>query len=256
MAGLGVPGKRKVLITGASGRIGRALVPAFEEDYELVLIDREEFPGDVCAKIICADAADISLMRSLCDGVDTVVPLAISGNMHDGWETLQLANLTGIWAALQAAAEAGCRRVIIPSTILLAIDPERPYCSAKLWAEQIGEAYARRNNLSVIALRIGAVVAVNEPVLFPDSEKLSRILTHTDLVRLFSAAIEAPDDIRYGVFWGISANNPGLVDISETRRMLGYSPKDDAFRLARRAALKPRGIARITKRYIKKWIAR
>jgi hypothetical protein len=68
--------------------------------------------------------------------------------------------------------------------------------------------------------------------------------------------VEAPDTLKYGVFWGISANQPSGVDISETRRMLGYHPQDDAIQLAQRAARTPGGRWRLFKLWVKNWILR
>ena len=47
------------------------------------------------------------------------------------------------------------------------------------------------------------------------------------------ASIDAPDDLRFGVFHGVSDNRWKRLDISDARRVLGYAPEDDAFALAR-----------------------
>ena len=58
------------------------------------------------------------------------------------------------------------------------------------------------------------------------------MLTYEDLVRLVVASIEAPNDLRFGVFHGVSNNRWKRLDISEARALLGYEPQDDAFALA------------------------
>jgi hypothetical protein len=61
---------------------------------------------------------------------------------------------------------------------------------------------------------------------------LDNVLTYDDLTRLFDACLNAPDDLRYGVFHGVSDNRWKRLDISDARSVLGYQPEDDAFSLA------------------------
>ena len=246
---------RVVLITGASGNVGRVLADGLEQRYSLILSDSCPQPG-IDRPVSRADASDIQMMRELCAGVDTVIPLAISGRLNADWNAVAPVNITGVWTALQAAVEMGCRRVILPSTILLHFGSTTPYTASKLWAEQLGRQYAERTHLSVIALRIGRVSTVEDPVFSLRDERLKRILTHRDLVGLVTAAIEAPDELRFGVYWGISANRRSLVDMVETRRALGFVPQDDAYRIAWRGFLHPRRIFGTAKRKIRKWKSR
>jgi hypothetical protein len=55
------------------------------------------------------------------------------------------------------------------------------------------------------------------------------ILTYEDLAKLVAASIDAPDDLRFGVFHGVSNNRWNRLDISDARQQLGYEPQDDAF---------------------------
>ncbi|MBC8078618.1 MAG: NAD-dependent epimerase/dehydratase family protein, partial [Chloroflexales bacterium] len=66
---------RKVLITGAVGRIGSFLTRAFAGRYELLLSDVREPADTGGAPFVRADLSDLDAMRSLCQGVDTVVHL-------------------------------------------------------------------------------------------------------------------------------------------------------------------------------------
>ena len=40
--------------------------------------------------------------------------------------------------------------------------------------------------------------------------------------------IEAPDDLRFGIFYGVSDNKWRFWDISESRDAIGYNPRDNA----------------------------
>ena len=54
------------------------------------------------------------------------------------------------------------------------------------------------------------------------------LLTHDDLVQLVERTIEAPDSVRYGVFYGVSANTWRFWDIEDAREAIGYSPRGNA----------------------------
>jgi nucleoside-diphosphate-sugar epimerase len=250
-------GLRKVLITGAAGRVGQALSVALAATYDLTLLDIRPFPNPrPPAPFIQADSFDIEVMRQALQGVDTVLPLAISGNMHSSWDTLAYGNLTGVLAVFQAASECGVRRVVFPSSVLTDLTPGLPYAAAKLWAEQIAERYAALTPLSILCLRLGRVCHPNEPNVLPGSLHLEYAISHRDMAHLFTCAIEAPDTLKYGVLRGFSDNHPPMLDISETRRVLGYAPQDDMIALAHQAALNPRSILRRLKRWaIKKLVS-
>ena len=54
------------------------------------------------------------------------------------------------------------------------------------------------------------------------------LLTHGDLVRLVVAALEAPDSVRFGTFYGVSANTWRFWEIDDACEAIGYEPADDA----------------------------
>ena len=85
--------------------------------------------------------------------------------------------------------------------------------------------------LSCLCLRFGWVIARDAEELVPGHEYLDIALTYEDCARLVACAIDAPDSLRLGTFHGISNNRFKRLDISESRRVLGYEPVDDAFAL-------------------------
>ncbi|CAK0737885.1 NAD(P)-dependent oxidoreductase [Gammaproteobacteria bacterium] len=249
--------KRRILITGAAGRIGQILARAWANVYDLVLVDVRP-AQNASVPILQIDAAESDVMRNLCQDVDTVIPLAISGNMHDNWNALIPVNLTATQTAYLAASEQGCRRIIFPSSIQIGLNPNSPYTRSKTWGEKLGRRYAKRTSLSVICLRLGRVLPADAPGIIPGTWFLDHVLTYGDLVRLFTASVEAPDEFRYGIFWGLSANTFNRFDISETCRVLGYQPQDNAFLLAEQTAKSWHGRWRmeksIWKKRLEKWL--
>ena len=58
--------------------------------------------------------------------------------------------------------------------------------------------------------------------------QFATLLTHNDLVQLVDKSIQAPDDLKFGIYYGVSNNRWRFWDISEGERHLGYRPEDDA----------------------------
>src|SRR5688572_29291127 len=115
---------RKVLVTGAAGRIGRAFRQYLDEHvgdrYELRLVDRsplrvESKRGD---EVIGANLSELEVCQSLCRGVDTVLHLAADASTQAGfYESLLDNNVKSVYNIFRAAKDQGCRRVIFTSSI-------------------------------------------------------------------------------------------------------------------------------------------
>ena len=70
---------RKVLVTGAGGRIARSTIPLFSPEWDLLLTDRE--PGEVDGRPIHAlDITDYEAVCARMVGVDAVLHLAIAAS--------------------------------------------------------------------------------------------------------------------------------------------------------------------------------
>lgn len=239
-------GKRRVLITGAAGHLGRVLAHAWRHDHDLVLTDLRPLHDMAGTRVIQADLRQVGSERDLCAGMDTIVHLAISGNLGDPPARLSPVNLEATRRLLTAASAAGCRRFVFASSLSIALYPETAYARAKLEIETWARALAENSTLSIHCLRLGWVLAPNARALWPGGRNLDYVLTHSDMVRLFTASIDAPAAVHFGVFDGISDNggDSRLADLEPARRELCYHPRDNAHALARRNARSPLGIAR------------
>lgn len=243
--------KRKVLITGAAGRIGSFITSQWVERYDLVLSDVRAPQETYGFPFHQVNLADFDAVRPLCDGVDTVVHLGADPSMQATWDSLLPNNVISTYNVFESAHQAGCRRVIFASSVnaVLGYPPDvqvthnmpiRPvnlYGATKVWGEGVASAYAAQTNLSCICLRFGWVVDRTSPDITIDHPYLDTTLTYHDLARLVAAAIDAPDDIDYHIFHGVSNNRWKRLDISAARTMLGYDPQDDGFELAKRNAV-------------------
>ena len=237
---------RTILITGACGNIGRKLRAAWEDVYDLVLIDITAGPDD--PDVATADLAEFDEeWMTLFHGVDTVVHLAATPNEHSTWEELVEPNLDAVCNVFHAAALAGVERIIFASSnhamggyrnlgdIAITVDlpprPGNPYGAAKLMAERLGKSLSGVFDLTFVALRLGWVQpGENRPETLPDEWNKELWLSDGDMVRLFDRAVEADlGDRSFVVVNGMSKNHGTRWDLLDSFEAIGYVPKDDSF---------------------------
>lgn len=238
---------RRVLVTGAAGRIGSAFWRETGGQYRFRLADRE--PGPLAEatraghEVVALDVADPAACRAACDGIDTVVHLAADPSPEaDFYRSLLDNNVKGTYNVFRAAADRGCRRVVFASSVHAVVGypvevpvrpewPVRPlnmYGVSKCFGEAVAACFAGAG-LSSIAVRIGAYDGpwVREG---PTPDNLTAYLSHRDLNHLLVRCIETPG-IGFAIVHAISDNRRKRVDITSTRELLGYAPQDDGFRL-------------------------
>jgi uronate dehydrogenase len=236
----GVP-LRRVLVTGAAGRIGSAFAAQAAAKYELTLTDlpNRDFSGiDKYGKVVPADLYDSSAALELCGDVDTVVHLAGEPSPKAEWRRLLAANIEMCHNTFMAAADAGCRRLIFASSVHAVsgypadkmispedhVNPGDLYGVTKVFGEALGRYLATTRCLSVIALRIGAFVRP-ETTAGDLSWAAGEYIAPYDLCDLICQAIEADDDISYTILNAVSDNEHKRLDISKTADILGYDPR-------------------------------
>lgn len=244
--------KRKILLTGAAGRIGSFLTQQWKESYDLLLTDVRAPKETFGFPFVEANLADFAAVRALCTGIDTVVHLGADPRMEAPWESLLPNNVIGTYNAFEAAHQAGCRRIIFASSINavfgypadvqvqtnMPVYPINLYGATKCWGEALGRYYAHTHKLSSICLRFGAVsYRPGQDPHYDNRYDLSHpyidiILTMEDLTKLVTASVEAKDDLMYGVYHGISNNRWKRLDLTDARDEIGYAPEDDAFAFA------------------------
>ena len=81
--------------------------------------------------------------------------------------------------------------------------------------------------MTCVSLRIGAFEPKDGPPL-ETKRDLSARLSPEDAVRLIDCAIQANIQGSF-VAHGISNNRFKRLDLTETRKVLGYNPQDDSF---------------------------
>lgn len=232
----GVAG-RTVVLTGAAGRIGRAVAAPLASRWGLRLTDL--VPSDGVAAL---DVTDAGACRAAFAGADAVVHLAGVPDPEAAWEQLLPANVIGVHTVAQAAAGCHVRRLVLASSIhavsagsdatqVRAEDPARPanlYGATKAWAEAVGSWLAATTSTSVVALRIGYFSVERPAADHVSARELSAWLSARDATELVRAAVEA-EGVDFVVANGISANRYRFADLQQTTHRLGYRPVDDAW---------------------------
>jgi nucleoside-diphosphate-sugar epimerase len=257
--------RRRVLITGADGDIGRILWEGLADRHELRALTHH--PADIPS--VVGDIADIESIRPAFDGIDAVVHLAGNSHVTASWEEVLEANIIGVRNVYEAAVDAGVGLVVFASSNhaigMYEVDgapelyrpghgrmydehvdprPDSPYGVSKVFGEALGRYYVDRRGLRVICLRIGSVAEVDDPDaplgLEAEPSKTSTPelkaarhqavwLSHRDCLSLVAAAIEA-DDIGWAVVYGVSDNAARFWSLESADRLLGWQPQDGAGR--------------------------
>jgi nucleoside-diphosphate-sugar epimerase len=230
--------KKRVLITGAAGRIGSSLAPRLKDRYQLRLNCYPAIPDQPAVDdVVLADISDYEQIAPAMQGMDAVIHLAGEPSTRAPWEVVRSWNVEGTYNVLEAARQAGVPRVVFASTNhvmgmydrdqqwpVYARQPVRPdslYGVSKAFGEALGRHYYDQFGLSVICFRIGWFLP--EP-----RDEISRWmwLSPRDCAQLMWRAIES--DVGFGIFYAISGNSRRHWDISDTIERLGYQPQDNA----------------------------
>lgn len=205
-----------------------------------------------------ADLTDFEAVRRAVERMDVVVHLAADPDGNSGWESVLQNNVVGTRNVFEACRQAGVKRVIFASTnqvvfgyrldepyrALMAgeleavnleaprpIDhtqPVRPlneYACSKIFGEALAHVYAHTHGLSCLCVRIGWVTP-DDRVPVPRAQSLW--CSQRDVVQIVERCINAPDNLRFDVFFGQSNNRHNFVDIQHAVEVLGYAPQDRA----------------------------
>ena len=255
--------RKRVLITGAAGRIGRSLAEQLGERYRLRLLYHRTIPAEherVAARaretgepvtvdatpdgpikgagheVCVGDAADLAAMEKACAGVDAVAHMAADPRVNAPWEAILNANIVATYNVYEAARRAGCKRVVFASSNHATgyyekegvyTTPEMPVRPDSYYgvSKVFGEAMGR---YYADAHELG-VVCLRIGSFQPrprGARNLATWLSHRDMAQLTWRAIES--EVKFLVCYGISGNTRAYWDIRSAREQLGYEPEDNA----------------------------
>ena len=247
--------KKSVLITGGAGLIGRILVDRLPAHYALTSFDLHVVPS---LPSVVGDLTDFPALLQACQGHDTIIHLAADPRVDSPWGSNLSTNIVGTYHVFEAARQAGVRRVVVassqhatggfyleepykaitegryqevpPSYALLdetcPIRPDGYYGTAKALGEALGSYYWDYHRVSSLHLRIGWVLATDDPT--GSTLALTLWLSHRDVAQIVQRCLEAPATLGYDVFYATSDNQWKIWSIGRAQQRLGYQPEDGA----------------------------
>ena len=251
-------GTPKVLVTGASGLIGQRVIKDLGERFSFSGLSRRAVDGIPHTQ---ADITDLDAVRNACRGMDMALHLAAETIEYDDWDRVMDVTIGGTLNLYRAAQEAGVKRVVFASAgstmigyewypgspyaalaantiqklpdgerMLLHTDPPRPadfYSVGKLFGENAGRVFSDKYGMSVIVIRVGAVLPDDTPSLV---RELPGYLSQRDLMAMIDKCRSAPDNLRFDIFHAVSDNSRRWRDIEHARRILNWTPLDTSDR--------------------------
>ena len=212
--------KEKVLVTGASGLIGQLTVEALADRYDFTGLNRRPMAS---IPSVQGDISNLEAIRPAFRDVDKVLHLAAYTEDVDCWPETMAITVNGTLNVFRAAQEAGVSRVVFMSSGSTMCGYEwgegSPY--GKLFGEACGRYFADRYNMSVIVIRLGAVLDTDRPQLrrhFPG------YLSQSDAIQMIDKCLSAPDQMNYRIFDAISENRWRWRDTTPAKTELGWDP--------------------------------
>jgi len=228
---------KPVLLTGASGNLGRMLTKALSAlGWTLRLTDITPFPDAIPAgaAFTRADLNDGVTILRLAEGCGAIIHLGGISN-EQPFETIIGPNIRGLFHIYEAARREKARVVFASSnhtigfherTETIGADaqflPDGFYGLSKAYGELMGRMYWYKHGVESVFLRIGSCFP--EPV---DARMLASWLSYPDLARLVERCVLARD-VQTSVVWGASDNSRMTWWRDDGRETVGWTPRDSA----------------------------
>src|ERR1700744_3829644 len=173
----------KILVTGATGKVGSRFVPRMlAKGYDVRILVRDAAKasalGELGAKIVIGDLYSTATLPPAVECIDAVIHLAALFRTFTDNEGIVKTNHTGTVALAHASMAAGVKRFIFVSTgnvygsgyqhpakedDLVDINDPRAYSSSKIAAEQELLSLHKNKGFDVRVLRLGFVYGNRDP---------------------------------------------------------------------------------------------
>jgi nucleoside-diphosphate-sugar epimerase len=232
-----------ILVTGSSGRIGRAVVEELLARKKTVRgFDRTATPG--LSEMVVGTLTSAADVAKAMRGVHTVIHLAATPDDADFLAEIVPNNIVGVYHIFEEAQKAGVKRLIVASsgqvvwyqrtTGPFPIDanvqptPRYWYAAAKLFLEGAGRAFAEKFGMEVIAVRLGWCPRTPEQVEEIRAAEWAQevYLSPGDAGRFFACAAEAKLERKFNVLYVTSKPKVVRYDLETTKRLVGFEPRE------------------------------
>lgn len=236
----------KVGITGACGNIGSTLQKGLGEKYALSLFDIREAKPLCKASFKRIDFAEHAQLQGAFKGLDALIHLAGNPNPGASRQNTYRNNFQATSLVFEEARACGVKKIVYASSnfyheaaiqevlggrteerIRLEMPPS-PLClygESKVFGENLGRHLAYLGT-QFVALRIGWTVPGDNPADYGGSYMRAVFCSKRDLVQAFDKALQV--DTSFLAAFATSDNTHNVFDLTETGKLLGFKPQDDA----------------------------
>ncbi len=179
---------KKIVVTGGSGKAGRAVVrDLLDHGYDVLNVDLQP-PTERLTRFLRVDLTDLGQTIEVLHGADAVVHLAAipSGGIQTEEVTFRV-NIGSTYNVFSAATLVGLRRVVWassettlglpfddPPPAYAPIDEEHPlypnssYALSKVLMEEMARQFSRRTGIPIVGLRFSNIMEIERYASFPD----------------------------------------------------------------------------------------
>jgi nucleoside-diphosphate-sugar epimerase len=236
---------KKILVAGAAGFTGKAVVDVLSPHYELRLFDLKPIPDG--PNVIQGDLADYDAVKGAMAGVDAVVNAMMAPNETYITPVIPFqSNVLGTANLLEAAREAGVKRFVHLSTTAifaaanltyLDIDstpvPSGMYSLTKYLQEVLCHNYVLVHGFSIACLRIAGGIVCGRTASYKEGKPLGKgeysegWICRYDIAEACRLALLS-NDISFEIFYiGSTPELFARVNIQRTVERLGWRPVYD-----------------------------
>ena len=239
-----------VLLTGAGGSVGEAILGGIGEQYDWRLLFHSPPQEEPDHEYLVGDVIDEDTVRAAVDGVGAIIHLAGDPRPSAPWKSVLSNNIDGTQKMYEAAIEAGVEKFVYASSNhavgayetdertpemyrthdeyrLDGTEFPRPgnlYGVSKATGEVLGRYYHDEHDISVCNVRIGNLTEGHPPIDYERGQAMW--LSYRDCAHLHERTIEA--DYDFEIVYGISDNDRKYYSLERAKDVLGYEPMDNS----------------------------
>lgn len=226
---------KRLLITGAAGRLGQELSKRLGQSHPLTLLDlMPPLGAGARDRVITGDLADPVVRAAALQEVDAIIHLACRHGEHAHFEDMLETNYRASLALFEEGIAQGVTEIVFassnhgwgfydrahtPLSVHAQPRPDSWYGISKLWTEAVLSYLSDRHGIRATSLRIGRCEAS-----VPDERCRHMWISFDDLAQLIALSLQRTDMGHYVCFATSDSQNP-FFDNQEAKA-LGFQPRD------------------------------